>query len=153
MRRVRRGDRKYRSAGRAVSVGDSDVLWQNSVPGCQRMEGNHGARDELVHNGAWPAGAVERHGRALRYQGKGDPLFYALLQGHTHRVWSLAASGNLGVTPQWRCVWCRSCLYFLRHWVRLPSCSIPDDHISPRRSALFMARSVLREFRDGAPPC
>ena len=33
------------------------------------------------------------------------------------------------------------------------SCSIPDDHISPRRSALFMARSVLREHRDGARPC
>jgi hypothetical protein len=32
-------------------------------------------------------------------------------------------------------------------------CSIPDDHISPRRSALFMARSVLRELRDGEPPC
>ena len=36
-------------------------------------------------------------------------------------------------------------------WVR--KCSIPDDHISPRRSALFMARSVLRELRDGEPPC
>ena len=32
-------------------------------------------------------------------------------------------------------------------------CSIPDDHISPRRSALFMARSVLRELRDGGRPC
>lgn len=32
-------------------------------------------------------------------------------------------------------------------------CSIPDDHISPRRSALFMARSVLRELRDGGQPC
>ena len=32
-------------------------------------------------------------------------------------------------------------------------CSIPDDHISPRRSALFMARSALRELRDGEPPC
>jgi hypothetical protein len=36
-------------------------------------------------------------------------------------------------------------------------CSIPDDHVSPRRSALFMARSVLRfhgaideELADGA---
>ena len=29
------------------------------------------------------------------------------------------------------------------------SCSIPDDHIDPRRSALFMARSILREVRDG----
>jgi hypothetical protein len=35
----------------------------------------------------------------------------------------------------------------------VPKCSIPDDHISPRRSALFMARSVLRELRDGAQPC
>ena len=33
------------------------------------------------------------------------------------------------------------------------SCSIPDDHISPRRSALFMARSVLRDIRDGARAC
>ncbi len=28
------------------------------------------------------------------------------------------------------------------------SCSIPDDHLSPRRAALFMARSVLREVRN-----
>ena len=34
--------------------------------------------------------------------------------------------------------------------VILCNCSIPDDHISPRRSALFIARSVLRELRDGA---
>ena len=33
------------------------------------------------------------------------------------------------------------------------SCLIPDDHISPRRSALFMARSVLRDIRDGARAC
>jgi hypothetical protein len=32
-------------------------------------------------------------------------------------------------------------------------CSIPDDHISPRRSALFMARSVLRDIRDEVRPC
>ena len=32
-------------------------------------------------------------------------------------------------------------------------CSIPDDHIDPRRSALFMARSILREVRDGGRPC
>ena len=32
-------------------------------------------------------------------------------------------------------------------------CLIPDDHISPRRSALFMARSVLRDIRDGARTC
>ena len=29
------------------------------------------------------------------------------------------------------------------------SCSIPDDHIDPRRSAFFMARSVLRDIREG----
>lgn len=28
-------------------------------------------------------------------------------------------------------------------------CFIPDHHIDPRRSALFMARSILREVRDG----
>lgn len=28
-------------------------------------------------------------------------------------------------------------------------CSIPDDHIDPRRSAIFMARSVLRDVREG----
>ena len=31
----------------------------------------------------------------------------------------------------------------------VPNCSVPDDHIDPRRSALFMARSVLRNIRDG----
>ncbi len=33
------------------------------------------------------------------------------------------------------------------------SCSIPDDHIAPRRSALFMARWVLTEARDGRARC
>jgi hypothetical protein len=28
-------------------------------------------------------------------------------------------------------------------------CSIPDDHIDPRRSAFFMARSVLGDIREG----
>ena len=27
-------------------------------------------------------------------------------------------------------------------------CSIPDDHIDPRRSAFFMARSVLGDIRE-----
>jgi transposase-like protein len=34
-----------------------------------------------------------------------------------------------------------------------PRCPIPDDHISPRRSALFMARSVLRDIREGVWAC
>ena len=28
-------------------------------------------------------------------------------------------------------------------------CPIPDDHIAPSRSALFLARSVLRGIRNG----
>lgn len=34
-----------------------------------------------------------------------------------------------------------------------PNCSIPDDHIDPRRSALFMARSILHEVREGVEAC
>ena len=30
-----------------------------------------------------------------------------------------------------------------------PSCPIPDDHIAPSRSALFLAWSVLRSIRNG----
>ena len=33
------------------------------------------------------------------------------------------------------------------------TCSIPDDHIDPRRTALFMARSILRGYRDGGLAC
>ena len=32
-------------------------------------------------------------------------------------------------------------------------CSIPDDHRDPRRSAFFMARSVLRDIREGVRAC
>jgi len=34
-----------------------------------------------------------------------------------------------------------------------PRCFIPDDHIDPRRSALFMARLLLREVREGVGAC
>jgi hypothetical protein len=30
------------------------------------------------------------------------------------------------------------------------NCSIPDDHIDPRRSAFFMARSVFGDIREDA---
>ena len=33
------------------------------------------------------------------------------------------------------------------------TCPIPDDHIDPRRTALFMARSILCEVRDGVGTC
>jgi Asp-tRNA(Asn)/Glu-tRNA(Gln) amidotransferase A subunit family amidase len=33
------------------------------------------------------------------------------------------------------------------------NCSIPDDHIAPRRSAFSMAKSVLRDIRDWVRPC
>ena len=32
-------------------------------------------------------------------------------------------------------------------------CPIPDDHIDPRRRALFVARSILGEVRDGERAC
>ena len=32
-------------------------------------------------------------------------------------------------------------------------CLIPDDHIDPRRRALFVARSILSEVRDGGRAC
>ena len=32
-------------------------------------------------------------------------------------------------------------------------CSIPDDHIDPRRSAFFMAKSILRDIRSGVRAC
>jgi hypothetical protein len=32
-------------------------------------------------------------------------------------------------------------------------CSIPDDHIDPRRWALFVARSILTEMRDRGRTC
>ena len=42
----------------------------------------------------------------------------------------------------------------VRMWLDfMPKCSIPDDHIDPRRSALFMARSILNEVRDGRSAC
>ena len=34
-------------------------------------------------------------------------------------------------------------------FLKVFNCPIPDDHIAPRRSALFMARSVLEAARDG----
>ncbi len=36
---------------------------------------------------------------------------------------------------------------------KIARCSIPDDQIDPRRSGLFMARSILREIRDGGKTC
>ncbi len=33
------------------------------------------------------------------------------------------------------------------------TCSIPDDHIDPRRWALFVARSILTEMRDRGRTC
>ena len=35
----------------------------------------------------------------------------------------------------------------------LRKCSIPDDHIDPRRSAFFMAKSILRDIRSGVRTC
>ncbi len=35
----------------------------------------------------------------------------------------------------------------------ISACSAPDDHIDPRRRALFVARSILGEVRDGGRAC
>ncbi len=61
-----------------------------------------------------------------------NPVFYLT----PFRLWEfgLGALVSLGLVPSIRCF-------------------IPDDRISPRRSALFMARSVLRDIRDGAWAC
>ena len=37
-------------------------------------------------------------------------------------------------------------------WRTRYKCLIPDEHIALRRSALFLARSVLRGIRDGFDP-
>ena len=44
-------------------------------------------------------------------------------------------------------------LPFTRYFQARNICSIPDDRIAPRRSAFFMARSGLRDIRDGVRPC
>ena len=36
-----------------------------------------------------------------------------------------------------------------KHGVSDATCTIPDDQITPRRSGLFMARSILRDAREG----
>ncbi|MFN3643063.1 MAG: transposase [Gemmobacter sp.] len=41
----------------------------------------------------------------------------------------------------------------LKPWTGRAMCPIPDDHINPRRTALFMARSILRGYRDGGLAC
>ena len=43
---------------------------------------------------------------------------------------------------------CQFLRYYLRCYLN-GKCSIPDNHIDPRRSALFMARSVLRDIQMG----
>lgn len=44
-------------------------------------------------------------------------------------------------------------LYIPRVGFTHPTCSISDDHITPLRSALFMARWVLTEARDRRATC
>ena len=38
---------------------------------------------------------------------------------------------------------------YLKQFRRVATCPIPDDHIAPSRSALFLAWSVLRGIRNG----
>ena len=49
--------------------------------------------------------------------------------------------------------WVMNCLHFCSYFGGMPGliniCPIPDDHIAPSRSALFLAWSVLRGIRNG----
>lgn len=47
----------------------------------------------------WPGQLIDGGAIAIAIE---DMMYYAVLQGHFHRVWSLAASGNLGVTPRYQ---------------------------------------------------
>ena len=70
---------------------------------------------------------------------------------------SLRAQRDAGLAPKLKAAWEASGKRYgaVKVWYDLAenNCSIPDDHISPRRSALFMARSVLRDVRDEVRPC
>ncbi len=73
---------------------------------------------------------------------------------------SALASGQgkecVTLAPHWLAVHYRGVAVVLIMYVRsgtYAKCSIPDDHIDPRRSAFFMARSILRDIRSGVRAC
>ena len=66
----------------------------------------------------------------------GHPRF-SLFEDQLSAAWAELPTGKAGG-------------FRISNWLR---CSIPDDHIDPRRSAFFMARSVLRDIRSGVRAC
>ena len=69
-----------------------------------------------------------------------DPVFYALSIEERNELHLIATRSSIGSRRQDKAK-------------ELDSCSIPDDHIDPRRSAFFMARSILRDIRSGVRAC
>ncbi len=61
-------------------------------------------------------------------------------------------SGYLGIAMGVAFMAVAACV-FLAAPEALTSCSIPDGHIDPRRWALFVARFILGEVRDGGRAC
>ena len=74
--------------------------------------------------------------------------YFTILAAYRIAYWSamacltLMVNGQLSIQP-------------LKHHMPaiVDRCSIPDDHIDPRRSSFFMARSILREVREGVGGC
>ena len=77
---------------------------------------------------------------------KRDAVLEPKILAHADEIFPKQKAGNGSQMNLPQCVkW--SC--FLRQLSGLAKCSIPDDHIDPRRSAFFMARSVLGDIREG----
>ena len=76
-----------------------------------------------------------------------------------HRIGKLdvfAKGGLMSVRIQHACLKQQTWLFRRNYPIEMQAnarCSIPDDHIDPRRSAFFMARSVLRDIRSGVRAC
>jgi hypothetical protein len=84
-------------------------------------------------------------GESTVCEGKPMGSFSCALKCKLQPLGCLTLIGTEGGAPasRWTSTACRSRFMDTR-------CSIPDDHIDPRRSALFMARSVLGDILENA---
>jgi hypothetical protein len=110
---------------RALRVADTITLLP--LPSCP------GTRSGPDHPGL-PARQPPRHLRLRDLRGPRRAVLRGL-PSSTKSAWIWSVSWGRAESDQ---------------WVR---CSILDEHISPRRSAFFTARSVLRDIRDGVRAC
>ena len=67
--------------------------WEHAGLKTQRRDGT---RDELVQDGAWPAGPVENYGSVLRRQAQGDTLRCVFRSGEQIRLPVLRGGGSAG---------------------------------------------------------